>query len=159
MLMLGGEWHGLRSGSTLRRRAPGTYQNLVVSSPPATGTLLPVLETGWIRFAGMQGYQRVLRATLLGDHSTGNVRVRVAYNYDDTWVDSFTWLEADIVNPMQLRSPVLSRQKIQALKFEISETADGSTTQGGGFSLEGLELEVLVKSGLSFRQISSMTGG
>lgn len=156
MLVKDGVWHGLRAGSAIRYRVPGTYKNLTLSSGTSSGTRQPVLETAWIKLAGLQGFERVYRATFLGTYYSGDIRVRVAYDYDDTWVDSFSWDEADLTNPLQLRTPVLSRQKTEAVKFEISEqTGD---TEGKGFELEALEIEARVKQGTSYRQIQNRTG-
>lgn len=158
MTTINGIWHGLRVGSVVRYRRPDTYTNLVLATGTSSGTRTPVLETSWIKLAGLQGYKRVIRATLLGTHYTGDVRIRVAYNYNDTWVDSFSWLEADIDNPMQLRTPILSRHKVEAVKFEVSEQSSQGSTEGKGFEVEGIELEVVAKPGVSFRQIQNRTG-
>lgn len=156
MLVKNGVWHGLRVGSAIRYRVPGTYRNLSLASGTSSGTRRPVLETAWLNLTGLQGYERIYRATLLGTYYSGDIRVRVAYDYDDTWVDSFVWEEADLANPLQLRTPILSRQKTEAVKFEISEQA--GDTEGKGFELEGLELEVRAKTGVSYRQIQNRTG-
>ena len=53
------------------------------------GSSIPLkIETGWLSFAEVQGFQRVYRLLLLGTYkSSHSLRIRVAYNYDDTWVD------------------------------------------------------------------------
>jgi hypothetical protein len=46
------------------------------------------LETGWMSFAQTQGFQRVYHMLVLGEYKSDHqLRVRVAYNYDDTWVE------------------------------------------------------------------------
>jgi len=53
------------------------------------GSSVPlVLETGWMSFAKVQGFQRVYRMLILGNYKSAHqLRVKIAYNYDDTWVD------------------------------------------------------------------------
>ena len=49
--------------------------------------MVPIkLTTGWLSFAGIQGYQRVYRMLLLGEYkSPHKLQIKVAYNYDNVW--------------------------------------------------------------------------
>ena len=51
------------------------------------GASVPMkIETGWLSFAGIQGYQRVYRMLLLGEYkSPHKLLIKIAYNYDDVW--------------------------------------------------------------------------
>ena len=53
------------------------------------GSMVPIkLETGWLSFAGVQGFQRVYRMLLLGEYkSPHKIQIKVAYNYDNVWTD------------------------------------------------------------------------
>lgn len=156
MTVIDGVWHGLKVGTRVVKRTPGAWFERDIAGATSANSVQPVLETAWIKLGGLQGFKRVVRATILGTHYSGDLRVRVAYDYNDTWVDTFSWAEADLSEMMQVRTPVLSRHKIQSVKFEISEVDSG--TDDRGFDLEGLELEVIGKPGVSYRRIQSQTG-
>jgi hypothetical protein len=51
------------------------------------GSMVPIkLETGWLSFAGVQGFQRVYRMLLLGEYkSPHKLQIKIAYDYDDVW--------------------------------------------------------------------------
>ena len=51
------------------------------------GSMVPIkLETGWLSFAGIQGFQRVYRMLLLGEYkSPHKLKIKIAYDYDDVW--------------------------------------------------------------------------
>lgn len=51
------------------------------------GSMVPIkLETGWLSFAGIQGFQRVYRMLLLGEYkSPHKLQIKIAYDYDDVW--------------------------------------------------------------------------
>ena len=53
------------------------------------GAMVPIkLTTGWLSFAGVQGFQRVYRMLLLGEYrSPHKLQIKVAYNYDDVWYE------------------------------------------------------------------------
>ena len=68
-----------------------TYKDKVYKQVNTTasfgGAIVPIkLETGWLSFAGIQGYQRVYRMLLLGEYkSPHKLLIKIAYNYDDVW--------------------------------------------------------------------------
>jgi hypothetical protein len=51
------------------------------------GSMVPIkLETAWLSFAGIQGFQRVYRMLILGEYkSPHKLQIKIAYNYDDVW--------------------------------------------------------------------------
>jgi len=53
------------------------------------GTPIPLeFETGWMSFAEVQGFQRVYRMLILGKYKSAHqIRVKVAYDFKDAWVD------------------------------------------------------------------------
>ena len=53
------------------------------------GSMVPIkLETAWLSFAGVQGYQRVYRMLILGEYkSPHKLQIKIAYNYDEVWKD------------------------------------------------------------------------
>jgi hypothetical protein len=68
-----------------------TFKNEVYKQVSTTasfgGSMVPIkLETGWLSFAGIQGFQRVYRMLLLGEYkSPHKLLIKIAYNYDDVF--------------------------------------------------------------------------
>ena len=68
-----------------------TYKDKVYKQVSTTasfgGAMVPMkVETGWLSFSGVQGFQRVYRMLLLGEYkSPHKLLIKVAYNYDDVW--------------------------------------------------------------------------
>jgi hypothetical protein len=108
------------------------------------------LVTPWIKPEGIQGFVRVWRALLLGEHLEAHAaRVQIAYDYVDTWVDTYSWTESELdtliaSQPYQLAVKP-SRQKCQAIRFEVLDQS--SETDGEGFALSGITLEAGIKRG------------
>jgi hypothetical protein len=119
--------------------------------------------TPWIALDGIQGYQRVRRAHLIGEYKSAcTIRVRVAYADEATTYDSepASWDETFTFTPsagtvLQFRMH-LSRQKCQAIKFEILDTSLAGTKES--FTLSELRLEVGVL-GSGFRLPASASKG
>ena len=112
------------------------------------------ITTAWIKLAGLQGFARVWRATLLGAYSTNGITVSVGYNYVDTWVDTYAWTAdelAALTDPSRLQLQLTpGRQKCEAIRFKISETFGSygaGADRGAGFVLTGLQLDCGVKRG------------
>jgi len=128
------------------------------------------LETGWISFADVQGFQRVYRMLLLGDFkSPHKIRVRVAYDFADAFIQEVVIDTADFNdntrygeyspygepttipyggdgNVLQMRID-LKRQKCQSIKFRIEEIQDDTENIGEGLSLSNIMIEVGQKIG------------
>lgn len=93
--------------------------------------------TGWVKVDALQGWLKVRRFFITGAYkSSGTVRVRVAYDYDDTFIDTYDY---PLVNesPMRFRGR-FSRMKCMAVKLEISDTSP----TGEGFSLSEIAIEM-----------------
>lgn len=112
------------------------------------------IQTSWLAFAGVQGYQRVRRAAVLGDwRSTHTLQVQVAYDYDPTVKQTTNVVTSSAVVPYQWRL-FFDRQKCEAVQLTIQDT--GST--GEAMALSGLAFEVGVAGGL-VRLPSSQSNG
>lgn len=132
--------------------------------------ILMQFETGWVSFAGLQGFQRVYRMLCLGDlYSQHKLKISCAYDFaksylHDIIVDSseFTSLSAygDVSpygedaayggllndnNVYQLRVD-FKKQKCQSIKIKIQELQNSPI--GRGLSLSGFNFEVGAKRGL-----------
>lgn len=106
------------------------------------------VETGWIHLSQLQSYQRLYRILFLGDYRAGShkPRVRLAFDYNTTWVDDLDWDNVTSTAPYQFQIKP-SRQKIQAVKIRIEDIASGGTL-GDSFTLSEIALEIGVKPGL-----------
>lgn len=126
-----------------------------------------IIETAWIKLAGVQGFKRIYRVAVLGDFRTPHkLRFKVAFDYQPyidqelIW-DTLTGLPqffygttspygADPVYGStndavyQFRSK-LCRQKCESVKFGFE---DVSVTPGEAYILTNIALEVGVKMGL-----------
>ena len=110
------------------------------------------VETPWIKLADLQGFRRIRRFMLLGEYrSAHRLRVRVAYDYDDTWIDDKTWTPSPttVGGPLQVEHRP-SRPKGQAIKIRITDLDASTSTPPAGEALKltGLALEVGRKRGL-----------
>jgi hypothetical protein len=110
------------------------------------------VETAWINTSGLQGFQRIYNLMVLGEYrSAATVRIRVAYDYDDSsWTDDKHWTidPTTVGGSMQLlHAP--SRQKCQSFKVRITarNTVPDDFPTGEAFKLTGLQLTYGQKRG------------
>lgn len=126
------------------------------------GITRPLLDvkTPWIKLAGIQGYQRVYRIYVLGEHITGSLKAEIRYDYNDSLVDTISWTHAtlnSIGSVLQLEI-MPSRPLCQAIQLRIVEdTVSGST--GEGFKLQSIDFEVGVHQNLGWKNIGSTAKG
>lgn len=108
--------------------------------------------TAWIPLAGLQGYQRVYEAMLLGRYRSGHtLTIEVGYDFEEAFSQTIT------INPTtdttitsgdrsyQYRI-LFGKQKCEAIRFRITDTPDG-TGDGRGLDLSGIQLTVGIKRG------------
>ncbi len=103
--------------------------------------------TGWIKLAGLQGFQRVWRLLLLGDfYDNHTLRINVAYDYEDSYdsIDyEITGTDATIGGSAYQARIHLRRQKCEAIKIRIMDI----NPTGEDLSINNITLEVGVKKG------------
>ena len=128
------------------------------------------LESGWVSFAGLQGFQRVYKLLLLGNfHSPHKIRIRIAYDFNEAFTQEVIIDTADFNdntryggyspygdpataayggdgNVHQMRVD-LKRQKCQAIKIKIEEIQSDPENYGQGLSLSNISFEVGTKIG------------
>lgn len=119
------------------------------------------LATGWLKVAGMQGWQRIERALFLGtSESAHGLQVSYYYDYDDSTSDTFNLADVDVDAFDRTQWDVrLPRQKLQALKIALTDTEPltlGGTFQG--MTISGLALEVAIKGKLARLPAAMKTG-
>jgi hypothetical protein len=116
-----------------------------------------VVETAWIKLAGIQDFGRLYKVQVLGEHIASNgstahsMRVRIAYDYTDTWIDDQTFTPS-AARPIRDEIRVSSGyQKCTAFKVRIEDlavTGDESNWKQG-IKLTALSAVIGVKRGLA----------
>lgn len=123
------------------------------------------IETAWIKPADLQGFARIRKLQILGQLMSSDLthlRIRIAYDYKETYVDDKYWPVSPTTtgSPLQLKIGP-RRQQVQAIKIRITAirryveeqviddvpvmvTVNGAPT-GEALKLTGLALEVGVK--------------
>jgi hypothetical protein len=126
------------------------------------------IGTAWIKTAGIQGFQRVRKAAVLGNYKSSHVlRMRIGYDYEPTYSGRVLFNAGNVINTnyygqdsyfgestpyggvdtnvYQFRAQ-LPRQKCEAIRFLFEDVTSG--TPGESYSLSDLTLEVGLKPGL-----------
>lgn len=150
-------YYYIRSDSELFMRSESSYADN--GSP-----VKMLLETGWLSFNQLQGFQRVYKILLLGDYkSEHKLRVQFAYDFNDAFVQEAIITPEDFVSVQAYgdESPYgaglpyggsgaayqaridLTRQKCQAIKIRIE---DVQATAGEGLALSAISLQVGAKA-------------
>jgi len=130
------------------------------------------LKTGWISMAGLQGYERVYKALILGKFKSAHtLRVSVAYDFNPNPTQVATINPEDVFDisvygadatygdsspyggdyPLYQFRLNFERQKCQAIQLTIEDT---STDPGESMALSALALQVGVKAGLNKQAVS-----
>lgn len=156
-----GSWCTLRSDGRVRKENTDYLD--------AGGRYSMNIETSWLAFAGVSGYQRVWEVLLLGDYlSTHYARVKLAYDYEDSFIETVVF---DVAEELDIStygddatygsssvyggegSSVFEfsirprRQKCTAVKLRISDVDTITEAGGASFALAAVTVEVGVKKG------------
>ena len=123
------------------------------------------LESGWISFAGVQGFQRIYKLLLLGEFkSPHKLRIRIAYDFNEAFTQEVIINTADFTdntrygnyspygnpsttpyggagNVHQMRVD-LARQKCQSIKIRIEEIQSDFDNLGEGLSISNIMFEI-----------------
>ena len=135
---------------TYLRNNGQVYKESISFLDDTAGIILKA-ATAWIKLAGIQGFQRVRRIGFLGEYkSTHQLQVRVGYDYNSNYNDTYTFDAASVIAsvsvPYQFRQH-LRVQKCEALRFEFSDVLPISP--GESYNMSDLSLEVGIKSGIN----------
>lgn len=114
------------------------------------GVAVPIrIETPWIPLAGLQGFQRVYEASFLGENiSAHTLRVRIAYDYDNAWVETVSAPSTVLSNDVEQLKVRPARQKCQSIKFEVTDL-NPLLFGGACISLSSMSLTIGVKGGIN----------
>lgn len=170
---VGGYVH-LKSDGTVRRETPNLYLD-------AGGRISMVIETSWLAFAGVQGYQRVREWSLLGDFITDHyTKVKLFYDYEkfasetvyfnvDEGLDLSYYGDDAIYGDSTVYGGSGSgvfqfssrprRQKCQAVKLRIEDIDTKTAGGGGSLNLVGLTFEVGSKNAINKQMIGNKSIG
>lgn len=111
------------------------------------------VETGWIKTADVQGFQRIWKAQLIGEaQGPGAISVEVGYDYETAYNETYTFNMSTMTTPNYTGGAqsipqcdwVPGRQKCQAIRFRIKD----HPTTGAVMKITNLSLECGVKSGV-----------
>lgn len=130
----------LSDANALRRESPAIFSDVL-------GEYDSYVETGDIRLAGINGYQRIVAAVVLAEYRASST-LQIFAGYDDDDVDSFpdsgSWtLSLFSIGDVIQREYGLPWQKCGLVRFRICDI--NSVTEGQ--ALSGLSLKVITKQG------------
>ena len=132
------------TGSIIMAESASLYTDDDTDGTPGVSYSVQI-DTPWIKLAGLQGFSRLYWVGLLGEYKTAHtLTIGVYYDYVETVAETIT------VSPTADPAPYLYRfkpakQKCQAVRFRISDSAGGGTEEN--FTLTGLAVEVGIKRG------------
>jgi len=139
-----GKYHWLLSSDAKVRKESDTFLdvNFKISTK---------IRTPWQHLRGLQGYQRVKRASIIGKYrSPHDMVVNVYTDYDDvnirqtaTFTSSESWANNDALEyELHIRP-----QKCEAIMFEIYDSSQTGTCES--YQLNTLALDIGVKKGIN----------
>jgi len=157
---IGNDYYYVRSSNQLYKEVANQYSDN--GSPIAI-----LIETGWMSFAKLQGFQRAYKMLVLGDwKSAHNLRVRASYDFNNAWVNEKVLNPVPGVvsgipyggsSPYGSQSPYggdgdvyqarfdFKKQKCQSVRLQFQEQQNVATE---GLSLSAFTLEVGGKRGM-----------
>jgi hypothetical protein len=128
----------LKSSGVIWQESPGVYSDNAVVIPLK-------IQSNWMSFANIQGFQRVYSFLLLGEYkSPHTLTVNIYTDFNDTTPSQVVTIPV-LTNPGDYQYRVfLSKQKTESVKIEIIESQD---SPGEGFSITSMAFIVGVKQG------------
>lgn len=148
-IIYNGNYMYLTSAGIVNGETSGVYID------PLNSAISLSLTTGWLSFAGLQGFERIKQFLILGESESPTLlSVKLAYDFDSTiaQTDNIPITSASI--PMQYRI-FMARQKCQSIQITLS---DSPTTPTEGLRLSALALNVASKKG-PFKKSAALTYG
>lgn len=168
-VVIGDDYYYLRPDGSIYKENPETFSDN--SSP-----IKMRFETGWLSPSELQGYARVYHALILGTFkSSHKLRVRVAYDFVDAYVQETIIDPTDFIDPTPYGSDEyygatspyggagnlyqvrvdFEQQKCQSMKILIE---DLQSTTGEGLTISGITFRVGIKAGSNKLPVAQQTG-
>jgi hypothetical protein len=98
--------------------------------------------SGWLKLTNVQAFGRAYRVMILGRYySAHTLTVKVKYDYDDSYVETYT-ITPDPSQGIYQFKIHLAKQKCESIKIEIFDTGTGRS-----LDLVGMMLEIGIKQG------------
>lgn len=161
-LVLNNDYYFLKTDGKVKKEDTSIYTD---EGSPIEVTF----ETSWLTFAGLQGFQRVYKMLALGEiHSRHKMRIRVAYDYANSYLQEVTIDSSDFTDftPYGGDSPYglpttkpyggvanryqfevkFKKQKCEAIRLRFEEIQDIEI--GEGLSLSGITFYAGGKQGI-----------
>jgi hypothetical protein len=147
--VIDGDWIVAKSDATIGKESSSEWQDYGASNVTLKVT------TGWLRLAGLLGYQRVRRLLVLGempsiDSAQDQITIKVYHDYnDETPVNTPATFEdvSGTKNTPFLWRFSLPTQKCSAIMIEIQVSKDAGSWDLEPLSLTGVGFEFGVKKG------------
>jgi hypothetical protein len=137
----------LGADNYISRDADSSYFD---GSAGAQTPIVSTFTTAWVKLAGLQGYKRVRRVFLLGQHLGGKVSVSAQYNYNEGVSTTKSWTDAEITalstDPMQLGIHI-PRQKCESIRFIYSDEDAGQPAASGDV-VSSISIQFGAKNGM-----------
>jgi len=169
-----GQYLHLKPDGTVRRETPGLYLD-------AGAKIKMAIETSWLAFQGLQGYQRIRMWSLLGDFITDHyTKVKLYYDYEkfssetvyfnvDTGLelsyygDDVTYGDSVVYGGQGSGVFQFSSQprvqKCQSMKMRIEDIDTKVAGGGGSFNLVSLTLEIGLKNTITKQMLGNKAIG
>jgi hypothetical protein len=158
--IVNGDYHILSSTGIMKKESTD-YTDYRTVTGAQVATYIPIsLDTGWLSFAGLESFQRIYKAILMGDYRSNHLlSIQVYYDFDESYFDT---ISIDDTRPVPSQNTYeyrlfMPRQKCTSIRFKIVES-QFLTTIGEGLKLSSISFEVGVKKGLNKIKASESFG-
>ena len=142
-IIFGGNYYVLTTAGLVLEEQAGVYAD--------NGTaFFYSVTTAWLKPGAIQGFGRLWKVLLEGNFPSGiGVLVQIAYDYNPSIVDSFTFTPGSALRQFRVFP---SRQTCQAMRLSITDTGALSSSQK--LALNSIDLEVGLRKG-SFKKLGN----
>lgn len=143
-----GGYYALKSDGTVVVETPGVYSD--------NGSFISMkVVTAWLGLSGLQGFQRVWTAMILGEYvSAHQLSVKFAYDFDSTVSQTVT-ISPTALLPYQWQVGP-ARQKCDTMQITIQDVTTG--TLGESYKLSALSFQAGMKKGTNKVGASQRSG-
>lgn len=117
------------------------------------------IETGWLAFAGLAGFQRIYQFTLMGEIIDGSspptIYAKLAYDYENSYTETIDFVPTGVTGDYIHYEIAPARQKCDAIKVRLEQT-EGAT---GGYRFVNMSALIGRKIGQNKFPLTRQAGG